>query len=70
MTGFWFAVRKLRTLAIFGNGWGDVKCSKNAVGTGVMPLEMTKSVLLRFKGEMQPGITLRDLINAILPYGH
>jgi len=34
---------------------------------GVMPLNMPKSVLVRFKGKMQPGITLRDLVNAI-PY--
>ena len=32
-----------------------------------MPLDMPESVLVRFKGEMQPGITLRDLVNAI-PY--
>ncbi len=35
--------------------------------TGVMPLDMPESVLVRFKGEMQAGITLRDLVNAI-PY--
>jgi aconitate hydratase 2 / 2-methylisocitrate dehydratase len=35
--------------------------------TGVMPLDMPESVLVRFKGKMQPGITLRDLVNAI-PY--
>jgi aconitate hydratase 2/2-methylisocitrate dehydratase len=35
--------------------------------TGVMPLDMPESVLVRFKGEMQKGITLRDLVNAI-PY--
>ncbi|MDF1881242.1 bifunctional aconitate hydratase 2/2-methylisocitrate dehydratase [Sulfurimonas sp. MAG313] len=35
--------------------------------TGAMPLTMPESVLVRFKGEMQPGITLRDLVNAI-PY--
>ena len=34
---------------------------------GVMPLDMPESVLVRFKGNMQPGITLRDLVNAI-PY--
>ncbi len=34
---------------------------------GVMPLDMPESVLVKFKGEMQPGITLRDLVNAI-PY--
>ncbi|KUJ71991.1 bifunctional aconitate hydratase 2/2-methylisocitrate dehydratase [Thiomicrospira sp. WB1] len=34
---------------------------------GVMPLNMPESVLVRFKGEMQPGVTLRDLVNAI-PY--
>lgn len=34
---------------------------------GVMPLNMPESVLVRFKGDMQPGITLRDLVNAI-PY--
>jgi aconitase B len=57
-------------MAIFGNGWSDVKCPKNTVGTGGDLHTMTETVLLRFKGEMQPGITLRDLINAILPYGH
>ncbi len=36
-----------------------------AAATGVMPLNMPESVLVRFKGEMQPGITLRDLVNAI-----
>ncbi len=35
--------------------------------TGTMPLNMPESVLVRFKGELQPGITLRDLVNAI-PY--
>ena len=38
-----------------------------AAATGVMPLDMPESVLVRFKGVMQPGITLRDLVNAI-PY--
>ncbi len=38
-----------------------------AAAMGVMPLDMAESVLVRFKGEMQPGITLRDLVNAI-PY--
>ncbi len=38
-----------------------------AAVTGSMPLNMTESVLVRFKGELQPGITLRDLVNAI-PY--
>jgi aconitate hydratase 2/2-methylisocitrate dehydratase len=33
--------------------------------TGVMPLDMPESVLVRFKGHMQPGVTLRDLVNAI-----
>jgi aconitate hydratase 2/2-methylisocitrate dehydratase len=36
--------------------------------TGVMPLDMPESVLVRFKGKMQPGITLRDLVNAIPLY--
>ena len=36
-----------------------------AAATGVMPLDMPESVLVRFKGEMQPGITLRDLVNSI-----
>ena len=36
-----------------------------AAATGVMPLDMPESVLVRFKGEMQPGITLRDLVHAI-----
>ena len=35
--------------------------------TGVMPLDMPESVLVRFKGKLQPGVTLRDLVNAI-PY--
>ena len=38
-----------------------------AAAMGVMPLDMPESVLVRFKGELQPGITLRDLVNAI-PY--
>lgn len=38
-----------------------------AAATGVMPLDMPESVLVRFKGAMQPGITLRDLVHAI-PY--
>lgn len=38
-----------------------------AAATGVMPLDMPESVLVRFKGKMQPGVTLRDLVNAI-PY--
>ncbi len=38
-----------------------------AAALGSMPLDMPESVLVRFKGEMQPGITLRDLVNAI-PY--
>lgn len=38
-----------------------------AAATGVMPLDMPESILVRFKGEMQPGITLRDLVHAI-PY--
>ncbi len=38
-----------------------------AAATGAMPLDMPESVLVRFKGQMQPGITLRDLVNAI-PY--
>ena len=38
-----------------------------AAATGVMPLDMPESILVRFKGEMQPGITLRDLVNSI-PY--
>lgn len=36
-----------------------------AAATGVMPLDMPESILVRFKGDMQPGITLRDLVNAI-----
>ena len=39
-----------------------------AAATGVMPLDMPESVLVRFKGEMQPGVTLRDLVNAIPLY--
>ncbi|MDY0038583.1 MAG: bifunctional aconitate hydratase 2/2-methylisocitrate dehydratase, partial [Zoogloea oleivorans] len=38
-----------------------------AAALGVMPLDMPESVLVRFKGQMQPGVTLRDLVNAI-PY--
>ncbi|HEX8962427.1 MAG TPA: bifunctional aconitate hydratase 2/2-methylisocitrate dehydratase, partial [Rhodocyclaceae bacterium] len=38
-----------------------------AAATGVMPLDMPESVLVRFKGKLNPGITLRDLVNAI-PY--
>jgi len=38
-----------------------------AAATGAMPLDMPESVLVRFKGKMQPGITLRDLVHAI-PY--
>ncbi len=37
--------------------------------TGVMPLDMPESVLVRFTGKMQPGITLRDLVHAIPLYG-
>src|SRR5512140_2001912 len=36
-----------------------------AAATGVMPLDMPESVLVRFKGKMQPGVTLRDLVHAI-----
>jgi len=36
--------------------------------TGVMPLDMPESVLVRFKGQLQPGVTLRDLVNAIPLY--
>ncbi|MUL38576.1 bifunctional aconitate hydratase 2/2-methylisocitrate dehydratase [Gloeocapsopsis dulcis] len=38
-----------------------------AAALGVMPLNMPESVLVRFKGELQPGVTLRDIVNAI-PY--
>eukprot|EP00931_Biecheleriopsis_adriatica_P120593 TRINITY_DN9571_c0_g2_i1.p1 TRINITY_DN9571_c0_g2~~TRINITY_DN9571_c0_g2_i1.p1 ORF type:complete len:902 (+),score=233.65 TRINITY_DN9571_c0_g2_i1:71-2776(+) len=38
-----------------------------AAATGVMPLDMPESVLVRFSGKMQPGVTLRDLVHAI-PY--
>merc|ERR1719469_328877 len=38
-----------------------------AAATGIMPLDMPESVLVRFSGEMQPGITLRDLVQSI-PY--
>jgi aconitate hydratase 2/2-methylisocitrate dehydratase len=40
-----------------------------AAATGVMPLDMPESVLVRFSGTMQPGITLRDLVHAIPYYG-
>ncbi len=39
-----------------------------AAATGAIPLDMPESVLVRFKGKMQPGITLRDLVNAIPLY--
>ncbi|TDR79890.1 bifunctional aconitate hydratase 2/2-methylisocitrate dehydratase [Paludibacterium purpuratum] len=39
-----------------------------AAATGVMPLDMPESVLVRFKGQLQPGVTLRDLVNAIPLY--
>ena len=39
-----------------------------AAATGVMPLDMPESVLVRFKGQMQDGVTLRDLVNAIPLY--
>jgi aconitate hydratase 2/2-methylisocitrate dehydratase len=39
-----------------------------AAATGVMPLDMPESVLVRFKGKLQPGVTLRDLVNAIPLY--
>jgi len=38
-----------------------------AAALGVMPLDMPESILVRFKGELQPGVTLRDVVNAI-PY--
>ncbi len=40
-----------------------------AAATGVMPLDMPESILVRFKGKMQSGITLRDLVHAIPYYG-
>ncbi|WP_413111087.1 bifunctional aconitate hydratase 2/2-methylisocitrate dehydratase [Thaumasiovibrio sp. DFM-14] len=40
-----------------------------AAATGVMPLDMPESILVRFKGEMKPGITLRDLVHAIPYFG-
>ena len=40
-----------------------------AAATGVMPLDMPESVRVRFSGEMQPGVTLRDLVHAIPYYG-
>ena len=40
-----------------------------AAATGVMPLDMPESVLVKFKGKMNPGITLRDLVHAIPYYG-
>ena len=39
-----------------------------AAATGVMPLDMPESVLVRFSGQMQPGVTLRDLVHAIPLY--
>ena len=39
-----------------------------AAATGVMPLDMPESVLVRFRGKLQPGVTLRDLVNAIPLY--
>ena len=40
-----------------------------AAATGVMPLDMPESILVRFTGTMQPGVTLRDLVHAIPLYG-
>ncbi|EPJ48156.1 MAG: aconitate hydratase 2/2-methylisocitrate dehydratase [Osedax symbiont Rs1] len=40
-----------------------------AAATGVMPLDMPESILVRFKGNMQPGITLRDLVHSIPYFG-
>jgi aconitate hydratase 2/2-methylisocitrate dehydratase len=40
-----------------------------AAATGVMPLDMPESILVRFKGKMKPGITLRDLVHSIPLYG-
>ncbi|MDB2409520.1 bifunctional aconitate hydratase 2/2-methylisocitrate dehydratase [Pseudomonadales bacterium] len=40
-----------------------------AAATGVMPLDMPESILVRFTGKMQPGVTLRDLVHAIPLYG-
>ncbi|MCB8890380.1 bifunctional aconitate hydratase 2/2-methylisocitrate dehydratase [Vreelandella malpeensis] len=40
-----------------------------AAATGVMPLDMPESILVRFKGKRQPGVTLRDLVHAIPLYG-
>lgn len=40
-----------------------------AAATGVMPLDMPESILVRFKGKLNPGITLRDLVHAIPYYG-
>ena len=40
-----------------------------AAATGVMPLDMPESILVRFSGTMQPGVTLRDLVHAIPLYG-
>ncbi|MGN7046118.1 aconitase family protein, partial [Neisseria sp. P0001.S010] len=39
-----------------------------AAATGVMPLDMPESVLVRFSGKLQPGVTLRELVNAIPLY--
>ena len=47
---------------------GVVEPAAIAAATGVMPLDMPESVLVRFKGTMQPGVTLRDLVNAIPLY--
>ena len=47
----------------FPAGYGAVAF---AAATGVMPLDMPESVLVRFKGKMQPGLTLRDFVHAIL----
>ena len=56
------ATRASRSAFRFPAGSGLVAF---AAATGVMPLDMPESVLVRFKGKMQPGITLRDLVNAI-----
>jgi aconitase B len=49
------------------HSWLNRLLLPDTVGTGVMPLDMPESVLVRFKGKLQEGVTLRDLVNAI-PY--
>ena len=54
-----------RAMLLAGTIGGAESLTTIAAATGAMPLVMPESVLIRFTGRMQPGITLRDLVNAI-----